>query len=169
MEKLCGPIISLLISSIVVEVCLYLYYIQRNIWIFYSISLLSGFGIGLSANIPVKNACFYYPEKKGLISSSMMSFVGISVAGYVLIGEQLINPGKEGVIDQETDPYYSLEVSQNCRKYYLFGMFVLPIGTLLSFLFFYKYDPKCENEEKESEKSEEKKKIKKLKKLKKKN
>ena len=39
LEKLCGPIISLLISSIVVEVCLYLYYIQRNIWIFYSISL----------------------------------------------------------------------------------------------------------------------------------
>ena len=85
----------------------------------------------------------------------MMSFIGISTAGYVLVGEQLINPGKEGVIDQDTDPYYSLEVSENCRKYYLFGMFVLPIGTLLSFLFFYKYDPNCENEEKESEKSEE--------------
>ena len=156
LEKLCGPIISLLISSIIVEVCLYLFYIRRNIWIYYSISFLSGFGIGLSANIPVKNACFYYPEKKGLISSSMLSFIGISVAGYVLVGEQLINPDKKGVIDQKTDPYYSLEVSENCRKYYLFGMCVLPIGTLLSFLFFYKYDPKCENEEKESEKSEEK-------------
>ena len=151
LEKLCGPIISLLISSIIVEICLYLFYIQRNIWIFYSISLLSGFGIGLSANIPVKNACFYYPEKKGLISSSMMSFIGISMAGYVLIGEQLINPNKEGVINQETEPYYSEEVSKNCKNYYLFGMCVLPIGTLLSFLFFYKYNPDCENEEKEKE------------------
>lgn len=149
LEKSYGPIIALLVSSIIVEVCLFLYYIQRNIWIYYSISFLAGFGIGLSANIPVKNACFYYPEKKGLISSTMMSFIGISLSGYVLIGEQLINPNKEGVIDEDTDPYYSEAVSQNFKKYYIFGMIVLPIGTLLSLLLFYKYNPNCENEENE--------------------
>ena len=73
-EKTLGPILSLLISSIFVEICLFLFYIQRNIWFFYSIILLCGFGVGISANIPVKNSCLYYPEKKGLISAGIMSF-----------------------------------------------------------------------------------------------
>ena len=149
-EKIFGPLMSLLISSIIVEICLFLFYIQRNIWFFYSITFFSGFGVGISANIPIKNACMYYPEKKGLISAGIMSFVGISLAIYILIGEKLINPDKEGVIDQDNEPYYSEEVSKRFKYYYLFAMFCLPIGTLISLLLFYKYDPKCEIEENEN-------------------
>ena len=155
LEKLWGPIISLLISSIIVEICLFLFYFQRNIWIFYSITLLSGFGVGTSANITIKNACSYYPEKKGLINACIISIIGISTALYALVGEALINPNKEGVIDENTDPYYSEEVSQNVKKYFIFAIIVLPIGTVLSILFFYKYDSNCENEEKEKDEENE--------------
>ena len=150
-EKTLGPILSLLISSIFVEICLFLFYIQRNIWFFYSIILLCGFGVGISANIPVKNSCLYYPEKKGLISAGIMSFLGVSLAIYILIGEKLINPDKEGVIDEDTQPYYSEEVSERFKNYFIFAMLILPIGTIISLLLFYKYDPKCENEENEKE------------------
>ena len=68
-----------------------------------------------------------------------------------MICEQLINPNKEGVIDRETAPYYSEKVSENVKYYFIFAMIVLPIGTLLSLLFFYKYEPSFENEEKEKE------------------
>ena len=151
LEKRFGEIICLLISSIIVEICLFLFYIQRNIWMFYGITLLSGFGVGISANIVVKNACFYYPEKKGLISAGIMSFVGISTSIYILIGEYLINPEKEGVIDQDTEPYYSEEISKRVKNYFLFAMIVLPLFTLLSLFFFYKYNPNCEEEENEQE------------------
>jgi MFS family permease len=155
LEQFCGPIVCMLISTIISEICLFLLYIQRNIWFFYSISILVGLGVGISANIPIKNACFYYPEKKGLISASIMSFVAVGTAIYILVGEQLINPEKRGVIDQETDPYYPEDISERVKNYFIFGMFVLPIGSILSCLFFYKYNPICETEEKENEKNGE--------------
>ena len=64
LENLFGPIITLIMGSIITEICLFLFYLQRNIWIFYSITLLSGLGVGISVNIPLKNACFYYPKKR---------------------------------------------------------------------------------------------------------
>lgn len=155
LEKACGPIISLIISSIIIEICFFLYYLQRNIWVFYSITLLTGLGAGLSANIPVKNACFYYPEKKGLISSVIMSFVGVSASVYILMGEKLINPEKEGVIDEKTEPYYSEKVSERIKYYFFFAMIVIPIGTLLSIILFYKYHPDCEKEENEDNENNE--------------
>ena len=151
LEKLCGPGISILISSIIVEISLFLFSIQRNIWAFYCITILSGLGIGISANIPLKNACLYYPKKKGLISACIISLSGVSTAIDVLIGEQLINPNKEGVIDPIKAPYYSEDVSKNVKNYFIFAMIILPIGTILSILFFYKYDPNCENDEKGNE------------------
>ena len=149
LETLFGPFITLLMGSIISEICLFLFYLQRNIWIFYSITLLAGLGAGISVNIPLKNACFYYPQKKGLISSCIMSFVGISISIYALVAERLINPDKEGVINEKTEPYYSENVSKNYKKYFIFAMITLPIQTFFSLLFFYKYNPNCEIEENE--------------------
>ena len=155
LENTFGPIVSLFISSIIIEICLILYYFQRNIWFFYGITLLTGIGSGLSSNIPIKNVCFYYPEKKGLINAIILSFTGICESLFILLGEKIINPNKEGVIDEKTEPYYSEEVSERSKYYFLFSMSVLPVGTILSFIFFYKYDPSFEKEEKEEEKSDE--------------
>ena len=151
LEKTVGPLISLLIGSIIIETCLFLFYIQRNIWFFYSIGLLSGLGFGLSLNIPIKNACFYYPAKKGLISSVIICFVLISGALFILVGEKIVNPKKEGVIDEKTDPYYSEDVSKNIQNYFLFALIIFPFLALVSLLLFYKYHPDCEIEENKSQ------------------
>ena len=45
LDKIYGPYISILISSIIVEICFFAFYLQRSIWAFYIITLISGFGI----------------------------------------------------------------------------------------------------------------------------
>ena len=146
LEKSVGPVITLLIGSIIIEFSLFLLYIQRNIWFFYCIVLISGLGFGLTLNIPIKNACFYYPEKKGLISAIIMCFVLISGAIFILIGEKIVNPGKETVINEETDPFYSEEVSKRVKNYFIFGMIFFPIIIFFSLSLFFKYHPNFEIE-----------------------
>ena len=65
LETKFGPIISIIISSVIIELSVYLFYLQQNIWYFYGITVLTGIGSGLSANILLKNICFFYPKKKG--------------------------------------------------------------------------------------------------------
>ena len=136
LEKSCGPIISLIISNIIIEICFFLYYLQRNIWYFYSITLLMGIGTGLSTNILLKNSCFYYPKHKGLISSGIMSFMGVSASGYILLVEQLVNPDKIEAANIDTIPIYPEYIAQNFKKYFIFAMIALPIGTVLTIIFF---------------------------------
>ena len=143
LDKIYGPYISILISSIIVEICFFSFYLQRNIWAFYIITLISGFGSGISSNIAIKNACFYYPEKKGFISMGILSFTAISCAISVFVGENIINPKKEERVNPY-EPYYPEKVSNNSKNYFIFAMIVFPIFTLLTLLLFYKYNPICE-------------------------
>ena len=143
-----GQIIPILIGDIIAELCLFLFYLQQNIWYFYCITLLSGIGAGLSANILIRNTCFYYPKKKGLISAIIMSFMGLFVSFYFLLGEQIVNPEKVQAGGTERS-FYPYEVAQNVKKYFIFAMILLPIFTLLTILFYYKYDPNCEEGEEE--------------------
>ena len=64
LEKKCGPLISLFISYIIIEICLFLFYIQRNIWVFYSITLFAGFGAGISSQYQLKMLVFIILSKK---------------------------------------------------------------------------------------------------------
>ena len=149
LEKKLGSLISLIISSILVEISFLFFYLQRNIWLFYSISLFSGFGIGIAANITIKNACFYYPSKKGLINAIIMASLGIGTGINNLIGESIINPNKEGVTDEE--PYYKIEVSKKIKNYFIYAMIASPIIALISLSLFYKYDVSYENKENEGQ------------------
>lgn len=145
LEKIYGPIISMLISSIIVEICFFSYYLQRNIWAFYIITLIAGFGSGISSNIVIKNACFYYPEKKGFISVGILSFTALGASISVYVGENIINPDKEDRVNPYL-PYYSEKVANRSKNYFIFAMIAFPIFTLLSLLSFYKYSPICELE-----------------------
>lgn len=145
LDKIYGPYISILISSIIVEICFFAFYLQRSIWAFYIITLISGFGSGISSNIVMKNACFYYPEKKGFISVGILSFTALGASISVYIGENIINPKKEGFPDPRV-PYYSEQIANKSKNYFIFAMIVFPIFTLLTLLLFYKYNPVCELE-----------------------
>ena len=154
MENLVGSRLALLISSSTVEVVLIFFYFQRNLWVFYILSLFLGLGCGLSAQIVVKNCCFYYPKKKGFISSCIMSLGALVGSSYTLLGEKIINPEREIVINGQ--PFYREEIAKRSKYYFIFGMILVPIATSISLFLFYKYDPNCEIENETEEKIENK-------------
>lgn len=139
-EKKIGPRFTLLISSIIVEICLVIYYFQRNLWIFYIISVFIGFGNGLSAGVPIKNACLYYPKKKGMISSIIICLGGLISSLYVFIGEKIINPEKKTIINKQTNPFYPEDVANRANYFFIFAMIVIPITTIISLILFYKFE-----------------------------
>ena len=120
------------------------------------ISLILGLGCGLSAQIVVKNCCLYYPKKKGFISACIMSLGALIGSSYTLLGEKIINPDREEVIDKKENPYYNEEISERSKYFFLFGMLIMPIATSLSIFLFYKYDPSCETENEAEDKVEKK-------------
>ena len=146
MENLVGPRFALLISCIVIEITLFFFYFQQNLWLFYLLSLFLGLGCGLSASINVKNCCCFYPKKKGFINACIMSLGALIGSSYTLLGEKLINPDRKEVIDIDNEPYYTLEISERSKYFFLFGMIIMPLSTSISIFLFYKYDPSCETE-----------------------
>ena len=140
-EKKIGSKLTLILSSSIVEICLIAYYFQRNLWLFYIISVFIGIGNGLSAGVPIKNACRYYPKKKGLINSIIICLGGLISSLYAFLGEKIINPGKEGIINKETNPFYPPKVADNANKYFFFAMITFPVLIILSLFLFYKFVP----------------------------
>ena len=156
METLLGSRLAMLSSSIIIELSFIFLYFQGNIFIFYTLSLFLGVGCGLSANICVKNCCFYYPKKKGLISALIMSLGAMTGSSYTYLGEKIINPDREKVIDKDKEPYYRQEIAERSKYYFLFAMIAIPIYNAISLFLFYKYDPSCEIENDINEKNENK-------------
>lgn len=153
-EKKIGPRFTLLISSIIVEICLVIYYFQRNLWIFYIISIFIGFGNGLSAGVPIKNACLYYPKKKGMISSIIICLGGLISSLYVFIGEKIINPDKKTIINKQTNPFYPEDVANRANYFFIFAMIVIPITTIISLILFYKFEKQNKIENSNNSKSD---------------
>ena len=145
-ERKIGPKLTLLVSSIIVEICFIMYYFQRNLWLFYTISVFIGIGNGISAGVPIKNACLYYPKKKGIINSIIVCIGGLVGSLYVFIGEKIVNPNKETIIDKNTNPFYPLEVAEKSKNFFIFGIILIPITTILSLFLFYKYEKPKEGE-----------------------
>jgi MFS family permease len=142
MEHFCGPRISIIVSAIVVEIGFASLFFQRNLWIFYLLTLLLGIGSGLSTNVLIKNSCSFYPRKKGLINAIISSLGSLFGAAYALLGEKVINPQRELVIDNIKAPYYREEIAEKSRIFFLFAMFIIPTSTIFSAFFLYRYDPK---------------------------
>ena len=145
MEHFCGPRISIIVSSIVVEIGFASLFFQRNLWIFYLLTLLLGIGSGLSTHVLIKNACSFYPSKKGLINAIISSLGSLFGAAYALLGEKVINPQRELVIDNIKAPYYREEIAEKSRIFFLFAMFIIPASTIFSAFFLYRYDPKFDD------------------------
>ena len=143
MEHFFGPRISVIISSLVVEIGFVLLYFQRNLWHFYLLTLLLGIGSGLSTQILLKNACFFYPGKKGLISALIFSIGTLFGSAYSFLGELVINPDREPIIGPR-EPYYKEEIAEKSKLFFLFAMILIPVSTILSLLLLYKYSPECE-------------------------
>ena len=140
MEYYCGPRISIIISSIIIEAAFVLLYLQRNFWYFYSLILLLGIGSGLSTQILIKNTCCYYPNKKGLINALINSLGSFFGAAYSYFGEKIINPERKIIKHLNKEPYYEEEIAKKSRLFFLFAIFLIPISTIISIILLYKFN-----------------------------
>jgi MFS family permease len=150
-EKYIGPKLTLLLSSIIVQLCLILYYFQKNLYIFYAISVFIGIGNGISAGVPIKNACLYFPKRKGIINSTIIFIGGLTSMLYLIIGEKIINPDKKPIEKKNNNPVYPEDVANRAYYYFVFTMIVFPILTIIALLLFYEYVPR-ENQNGNNEK-----------------
>ena len=152
MEQCFGPRLSIFISSIIIEAAFVLLYLQRNLWHFYSLTLSLGIGSGLSAQILIKNACCYYPHKKGLINALINSLGSLFGAAYSYFGERIINPDRKQISHPKEEPYYEEDIAKESRLFFLFAIFLIPISTILSLFLLYKYpDEDMQNFESKAE------------------
>lgn len=141
-EKYIGPKLTLLLSSIIVQICLILYYFQNNLYIFYTISVFIGIGNGISAGVPIKNACLYFPKRKGIINSTIIFIGGLTSMLYLIIGEKIINPDKKPIEKKNNNPVYPEDVANRAYYYFVFTMIIFPILTIIALLLFYEYVPR---------------------------
>ena len=130
----------MLISSTVVMLGNLILFYSENIWITYLAMVVFGIGFGFGMFAPVKNACFYKPEKKGIISALVTSLGHLAGAAFNIIGEKMINSSGYTLSGEEIRyPYY---IAKNVKNYYKFIFYTVPIGTFLGILFTFQYSHK---------------------------
>ena len=135
-----GMKLTLALNSILLELIIFIFIIQRNIWITFLLIILIGIICGTVITIPGKNICLYYPEKKGILMALMNSAIIIFGSIMNLIGEKIINPEKITIKKGET--YYPFDVAKNYIKLYKLILIIIPICVFISLLLIKKYDPK---------------------------
>ena len=137
-EHKIGMHLSLLINSIFLEIIIFCFIIQKNIYLTFFIIILKGVIFGTSISIPMKNLYLYYPEKKGLLMALINSIIVIFGGILNVIGENIINPKKVTIKDGEI--YYPLYIAKNYIKYYKLVLLIIPICSIISLLLIKKYD-----------------------------
>ena len=145
LEHKLGMHLTLIINSLILEFLVFIFIYQRNIWITFLLIILIGMTIGSVITIPGKNICFYYPEKKGIITSLMTSCNVIIGSMLNVFGEKIINPNR--IILKENETYYPINVAQNYIKFYKIALIIIPVCSFLSLPFLKKYKEQNDNKE----------------------
>ena len=163
LEKKLGLYVSLIISSLLLELDIILFINQTNILFSFILIIFIGFSQGIGASIPVKNIFYYYPKKAGLLRSLIVSSYLLIGTGISIIGEKAFNPDKYTL--SKGEQFYPFEISKNYITFYKYILITNPICLSLALLFIKKYDPSLEEnilqEEQVNELNNKNKKIKK--------
>ena len=99
------------------------------------------FAVGFSLSIAIsgKNACMYFPKKRGMISGILAFFGAVFSSILNIFGEKLIiNPDS---IDPERG-YYIYDVAKNIKKYFIFQIICVSIFTIISVSLLVPFDMK---------------------------
>jgi MFS family permease len=151
LEHKLGMHLTLIIGSVILELLIFIFITQTNIYITFLLIILIGMTIGSVITIPGKNICFYYPKKRGMIISLITS-CNVIVGSFVnVLGEKIINPEKVTLKKNET--YYSLNIAKNYIKFYKISLIVIPICSLISLPFLKKYEQSNDNQNEKLDKN----------------
>ena len=130
LEHKLGMHLTLIFNSIILEILVLIFILQKNIWITFILIILIGMTIGAVISIPGKNICFYYPEKRGIIISLLTS-INVIIGSIVnVLGEKIINPEKITLKKNET--YYPIDIAKNYIKFYKLTLIAIPTFSFLS-------------------------------------
>ena len=143
-ETKIGLYLSLILSSLLLELVIFLFINQTSVLFSLLLIIFLGFANGIGMAIPGKNLFFYYPKKSGIIGSLMGSCFILLGTTISVIGEKVINPGKYTLAKGEQ--FYPYEVSKNYKTFYKYILLVNPFFLILSLLLIKKYNPELYNE-----------------------
>ena len=149
LENLIGFFNTIIVGFAIVFLTNLGFIFQKNIWLCYTLTAIFGFGTGITTSLLGKNLAFYLPNKKGLISGVLGFGVIIIAAIYSLSGEKMIN--FSGKTLKEEENYYPENIANNTYKYFIIGIFIIPIGLILGLLLIYEYKPEENDSEKQKE------------------
>ena len=131
---------TIVLSSSIICFSFLLLYFSRSIYIDYIIMCFIGFGIAVGINITKKNACSYFMNRKALIISIINLIPNILSSILILYNEVFIlNYNSYPSIDKL---YYEEKIFMNYQKLIIFEIEILAITCLLTFLLYFKNDPK---------------------------
>ena len=149
LEDLIGFFNTIIVGFVIVFLTNLGFIFQQDIWLCYTLTFILGFGAGIATSLLGKNLTFYLPDKKGLLSG-VLGFGAIIIAAiYSLSGEKIIN--FKGVTLKEEENYYSKDIANNTYKYFILGIFLIPIGLIFGLLLIYEYKPEENDSEKQKE------------------
>ena len=134
-----GTKITIFLGSIFLILSSTIQYFSHNFYLNLFGIFIFAIGLAISIAISGKNACMYFPSKRGMVSGFLALISAIVSSSFNLLGEKIIiNPDSEEPIDG----YYPVDCSKNILHFYLFQMICVGVCTIICLLFIVPYKMK---------------------------
>ena len=128
LEYKLGTRLTIIYGSLYLILSSAIQYFSKNFFLNMLAIFIFAVGFSISIVIPGKNACMYFPKRRGLISGFLSCLSAIFSSFLNIFGERaIINP--DSINPQKG--YYIYDVAKNIRKYYLFQICCVTVFTIL--------------------------------------
>ena len=139
-----GTKLAIVYSSLFLVLSSIIQYFSKRIALNLFAIFIYAVGSSLSVALTAKNACMYFPTRRGMISG-FLAFVSSAFSSALnILGEKIIiNPKSIDPINS----FYTYDVSKNIKKYFLFQIGMVLIFTIITILFIVQYNAKTGTQE----------------------
>ena len=134
-----GTKLLIIYSSLFLLLSAIIQYFSKVFYLHFFAIFLLALGFSLSIAVSGKNACMYFPTRRGLITGFLSFIQAIFNSLLNILGEKvIINP-------ESIDPvegFYTYEAAKNITNFYIFQIICVTICTILSVLLIVTYKVK---------------------------
>ena len=134
-----GAKVVILLGGISIAIGDLLYVVSKNLILDFFINIFFGIGFAISMTASVKNACKYFPEKRGLINSIAGGFGGnLGSSAFNLVIKLFVSKGDYPRSDDNN--MYVMSTAENYKIFFYIHAFVAFGFGLLSCLLLFPYE-----------------------------
>ena len=134
-----GTKLAIVYSSLFLILSSVIQYFSKRIVLNLFAIFIYAVGASLSVALTGKNACMYFPTRRGMISGILALISSAFSSALNILGEKIIiNPNSIDPINS----YYIYDVSKNIRNYFLFQIGMVFVFTIICILFIVQYNTK---------------------------